>query len=104
MTTKLSVNLNKVALIRNSRDTTIPSVVEAAEVAIAAGADGITVHPRPDMRHIRPDDVYDLAQLLARPEYAHIEFNIEGNPYAGPKGDYPGFMELIEQTRPDQAP
>ena len=103
MTTKLSVNLNKVALIRNSRDTTIPSVVEAAEVAIAAGADGITVHPRPDMRHIRPDDVYDLAQLLARPEYAHIEFNIEGNPYAGPEGGYPGFMELIEQTRPHQA-
>ena len=103
MTTKLSVNLNKVALIRNSRDTTIPSVVEAAEVAIAAGADGITVHPRPDMRHIRPDDVYDLAQLLARPEYAHIEFNIEGNPYAGPEGGYPGFMELIEQTRPPPA-
>ena len=103
MTTKLSVNLNKVALIRNSRDTTIPSVVEAARAAIAAGADGITVHPRPDMRHIRPDDVTDLAALLEQQEYADVEFNIEGNPYAGPEGDYPGFMQLVEATRPAQA-
>lgn len=103
MTTKLSVNLNKVALIRNSRDTTIPSVVEAARIAIKAGADGITVHPRPDMRHIRPQDVFDLAELLAEPGYAHIEFNIEGNPYAGPEGEYPGFMALVEATRPAQA-
>ena len=103
MTTKLSVNLNKVALIRNSRKTTIPSVVEAAEVAIAAGADGITVHPRPDMRHIRTQDVLDLAELLAAPCYAHVEFNIEGNPYAGPEGEYPGFMALVEATRPSQA-
>ena len=82
MATKLSVNLNKVALIRNSRDTTIPSVVEAAITCIAGGAQGITVHPRPDMRHIRPTDVFDLAALLSKPEYEHIEFNIEGNPYA----------------------
>ncbi|MFT4853931.1 MAG: pyridoxine 5-phosphate synthase, partial [Candidatus Azotimanducaceae bacterium] len=65
--TSLSINLNKVALIRNSRDTTIPSVVAAARTSIAAGANGITVHPRPDMRHIRPTDVTDLAQLLAEP-------------------------------------
>lgn len=101
--TKLSVNLNKVALIRNSRDTVIPSVVEAARTVIAAGAEGITVHPRPDMRHIRPDDVRALAELLQEPAYAHIEFNIEGNPYAGPEANgYPGFMALVEETTPHQ--
>lgn len=103
MATKLSVNLNKVALIRNSRDTTIPSVVEAARTAIAAGAQGITVHPRPDQRHIRPDDVRDLAALLQAPEYADIEFNIEGNPYAGPESNgFPGFMELVAEVGADQ--
>ncbi|MFT4714274.1 MAG: pyridoxine 5-phosphate synthase, partial [Candidatus Azotimanducaceae bacterium] len=81
--TKLSVNLNKVALVRNSRNTTIPSVVAAAVTCLAAGADGITVHPRPDQRHIRPDDARDLAKLLATDQYKEIEFNIEGNPYAG---------------------
>lgn len=104
MSTKLSVNLNKVALIRNSRDTTIPSIVAAAETAIAHGAQGITVHPRPDMRHIRPSDVYDLAELLARPQYSEIEYNIEGNPYAGAEDNgYPGFMALIEAVNPHQA-
>jgi pyridoxine 5-phosphate synthase len=104
MMTKLSVNLNKVALIRNSRDTTIPSVVNAAKTAIAAGAQGITVHPRPDMRHIRPDDVLALADLLAREEYRDIEFNIEGNPYAGrEENGYPGFIELVQQVNPHQA-
>lgn len=103
MTAKLSVNLNKVALIRNSRDTTIPDVVAAAKTVIAAGAQGITVHPRPDMRHIRPQDVRDLAGLLAGDAYAGIEFNIEGNPYAeaGSNG-YPGFMALVDETLPAQ--
>ncbi len=102
--TKLSVNLNKVALIRNSRETTIPSVVEAAKTAIASGAQGITVHPRPDQRHIRPDDVRALAELLSEDEYKDIEFNIEGNPYAGPEANgYPGFMALVAETCPDQA-
>ena len=102
--TKLSVNLNKIALIRNSRETTIPSVTEAAKTAIAAGAEGITVHPRPDQRHIRPDDVLALAELLSQPEYAEIEFNIEGNPYAGPEDNgYPGFMALVEEAKPHQA-
>jgi pyridoxine 5-phosphate synthase len=102
--TKLSVNLNKVALIRNSRETRIPSVVEAAKTVIGAGAEGITVHPRPDQRHIRPDDVYDLAELLADPQYRDIEFNIEGNPYAGPEANgYPGFMALVDATQPQQA-
>jgi pyridoxine 5-phosphate synthase len=103
MSTVLSVNLNKVALLRNSRDTTIPSVVDAAVTCIKAGAHGITVHPRPDMRHIRPSDVYDLAELLAQPVYSGIEFNIEGNPYAGPEENgYPGFMELVDAVKPDQ--
>tara|TARA_R110002110_G_scaffold30400_2_gene107748 strand:+ start:2940 stop:3701 length:762 start_codon:yes stop_codon:yes gene_type:complete len=102
--TKLSVNLNKVALIRNSRETRIPSVVEAAKTVIDAGAEGITVHPRPDQRHIRPGDVYDLAELLADPQYRDIEFNIEGNPYAGPETNgYPGFMALVDATQPHQA-
>ena len=101
--TKLSVNLNKIALIRNSRDTIIPSVVEAAVTAIEAGAQGITVHPRPDMRHIRPSDVYELAELLRQPQYQSIEFNIEGNPYSGPEENgYPGFMELVAEVKPHQ--
>ncbi|MBT6583164.1 MAG: pyridoxine 5'-phosphate synthase, partial [Gammaproteobacteria bacterium] len=103
MSTVLSVNLNKIALLRNSRETTIPSVVEAAVTCIQAGAQGITVHPRPDMRHIRPSDVYDLAELLSRPDYSDIEFNIEGNPYAGPEENgYPGFMTLVDAVKPDQ--
>ena len=103
MSTALSVNLNKIALLRNSRKTTIPSVVEAAVTCIKAGAQGITVHPRPDMRHIRPSDVYDLAELLTQPDYSEIEFNIEGNPYAGAEENgYPGFMALIDAVKPDQ--
>ena len=99
----LSVNLNKIALIRNSRDTTNPSITEHARMCIAAGADGITVHPRPDQRHIRARDCFDLAGML------QVEFNIEGNPMAGPRssdrsgvGDYPGFMELVREIRPAQ--
>ena len=103
MSTALSVNLNKIALLRNSRETSVPSVVEAAVTCIKAGAQGITVHPRPDMRHIRPSDVYDLAELLSQPDYSEIEFNIEGNPYAGPEENgYPGFMALIGEVKPDQ--
>jgi pyridoxine 5-phosphate synthase len=99
----LSVNLNKIALIRNSRDTTNPDVPEHAQMCIDAGADGITVHPRPDQRHIRASDCFELADMLG------VEFNIEGNPMAGPRkseragvGDYPGFMELVREIRPAQ--
>ena len=100
--TALSVNLNKVALLRNSREGDQPSVVGAAKTVIAAGAQGITVHPRPDQRHIRPHDVADIAQLLKG--YPDIEFNIEGNPAAGPRDNgYPGFDALIESGRPHQA-
>ena len=101
--TALSVNVNKIAWLRNSRDGARPSVLEAARTAIAAGAHGITVHPRPDQRHIRPADVDALAALLAA-EAPHVEFNIEGNPAAGPRDNgYPGFDCLVETARPDQA-
>ncbi len=93
--TKLSVNLNKVALLRNQREVGYPSVTAIAELVIAAGAHGITVHPRPDERHIRRSDVYDLSELLRSDEFAHVELNIEGNPT-------PEFMALIEDVRPDQ--
>src|SRR5665647_3529494 len=77
--TALSVNLNKVALVRNTRHLGIPSVTRAATLCLQAGANGITVHPRPDERHIRADDVRDLAVLLQA--WPDREFNIEGNPY-----------------------
>ena len=98
--TVLSINLNKVALIRNSREGSYPDVVEHAKVCIANGADGITVHPRPDQRHIRPDDVRRLAELVKPLE--SVEFNVEGNPFAPAQGSYPGFIQLVEETKPDQ--
>ncbi|MEN9437465.1 MAG: hypothetical protein RIR09_2120 [Pseudomonadota bacterium] len=79
MTTSLSVNLNKVALVRNTRHLGIPSVTRAATLCLQAGAAGITVHPRPDARHIRADDVVDLAELLQA--WPGREFNVEGNPF-----------------------
>ena len=97
--TVLSVNVNKIAVLRNSRGGAEPSVAAAAEAALAAGAGGITVHPRPDQRHIRPGDVRELAALVA----GRGEFNIEGNPFAPARGDYPGLVELVRETRPQQA-
>lgn len=91
--TRLSVNLNKIALLRNQRPLGIPSVAHLAEVAIAAGAHGITVHPRPDERHIRRSDVHELALLLRG--YPHIEFNIEGNPFHD-------LLPLVLAARPHQ--
>ena len=76
--TVLSVNINKVALLRNTRHLDIPSVTRAAELCLEAGAQGITVHPRPDERHIRADDVYEIAALMK--DWPQCEFNIEGNP------------------------
>jgi len=91
--TKLSVNLNKVALLRNSRALGIPSVTRAARIALGAGAHGITVHPRPDGRHIRSEDVDELAELLK--SYPHAEFNIEGNPFEN-------ALALVRKARPHQ--
>jgi pyridoxine 5-phosphate synthase len=98
--TALSVNLNKIALIRNSRPGNYPSVVSHGEICINAGADGLTVHPRPDQRHIRPADVYELSELVKT--HPGIEFNIEGNPYAESLGDFPGFIKLVRDVRPHQ--
>ncbi len=91
--TKLSVNLNKIALLRNSRAIGIPSVTRAARICIKAGAQGITVHPRPDERHAKASDVYELAELLV--ETPAVEFNIEGNPF-------PQFMEIVRRVKPTQ--
>ena len=88
--TKLSVNINRIALLRNSRNIGIPSVIAAAKTAIAAGAHGITVHPRPDERHIKVADVYELAKMLT------VEFNIEGNPFQPP------FMDIVCDVKPAQ--
>jgi len=96
----LSVNLNKVALLRNSRNGNYPDVTTYAKIAIEEGAKGITVHPRPDQRHIRPADIHDLKNLLK--DFPAIEFNLEGNPFAEAEGTYPGLISLIEQYRPQQ--
>ena len=92
-TTALSVNVNKVALVRNTRDLGIPSVLRAATLALEAGAQGITVHPRPDERHIRPRDVHELAELLR--EWPQAEYNIEGNPFHN-------LMDFVRSVRPHQ--
>jgi pyridoxine 5-phosphate synthase len=76
--TALSVNLNRVALLRNSRPLDIPNLCRAATLVLEAGADGITLHPRPDARHVRPADVDDIAALLRR--WPGAEYNLEGNP------------------------
>lgn len=91
--TALSVNVNKVALVRNTRHLGIPSVVRAATLCLQAGAQGITVHPRPDQRHIRTHDVHDLAALLT--DWPDREYNIEGNPFHN-------LMPFVRELRPHQ--
>jgi pyridoxine 5-phosphate synthase len=91
---RLSVNVNKVATLRNSRGGSVPSLVEAVRVCVEAGAPGITVHPRADERHIRPIDVHDIAEAL-RPVRDRVEYNIEGDPR-------PDLIEMVEKVRPDQ--
>jgi pyridoxine 5-phosphate synthase len=92
--TALSVNVNKVAQLRNTRHLGIPSVVHAATLCLQAGADGITVHPRPDERHIRAHDVHDIAVLLH--DWPQAEYNIEGNPYQN-------LMGFVRTMKPHQA-
>jgi len=96
--TLLSVNVNKIAVLRNSRGGSEPDILRAAHACIDAGCGGITVHPRPDQRHIRPDDVRALASLTR----GRVEYNIEGNPFAAPRGSYPGLIELAREVRPTQ--
>ena len=91
--TALSVNVNKVALLRNSRHLGIPSVLKAAQMCLEAGAQGITIHPRPDERHIRASDVVELADLMKR--WPDREFNIEGNPFHQ-------LMDFVRTYRPHQ--
>ena len=91
---RLSVNVNKVATIRNSRGGQIPSVLEAVEVCVAAGARGITVHPRADARHVTAADVHGIAAGLSRTG-GGVEFNIEGDPR-------PDLLELVHAVKPDQ--
>ena len=93
--TALSINLNKVALVRNTRHLDIPSVTRAARLCLEAGAQGITVHPRPDERHIRPGDVEKLADVIATWPVKR-EYNIEGNPFQN-------LMGYVRQYRPHQA-
>jgi len=98
--TALSVNVNKIAVLRNSRGGDEPDVVRAARACLYAGAHGITVHPRPDQRHVRAADVDALAELTRE---SGVELNLEGNPFAPPRDGYPGFVALCERARPAQA-
>ena len=93
MSTLFSVNLNKLALIRNSRGTDYPNLLYFAQKLIDLGVKGFTVHPRPDERHIRYQDVYDISEYLK--DYKDIEFNIEGNPNEQ-------FLKLIREVKPHQ--
>ena len=97
--TLLSVNLNKIAVLRNARGETEPDIAKAAETCIAAGCGGITVHPRPDRRHVTPEDVILLAELTC----GRVEYNLEGNPFAPARQGYPRFVELVRRARPTQA-
>jgi pyridoxine 5-phosphate synthase len=91
---RLSVNVNKIATLRNSRGGALPSVVDGVRTCLAAGAPGITVHPRADARHITRQDVYDIAGVLA-PIRSRIEFNIEGDPR-------PDLLAMVKDVRPHQ--
>jgi pyridoxine 5-phosphate synthase len=97
--TVLSVNLNKIAVLRNARGEAKPDIAKAAETCISAGCGGITVHPRPDRRHVTPEDVMLLAELTR----GRVEYNLEGNPFAPARPGYAGFVELVRRARPTQA-
>ncbi len=94
VTTQLSVNVNKVALVRNTRSVGYPHVTRAAQLCLQAGASGITVHPRPDERHIRKGDVYEIAELMRL--WPGREYNIEGNPFHN-------LMAFVRAVKPHQA-
>lgn len=96
--TALSVNVNKIAVLRNSRGGREPDVCRAARACIAAGCQGITVHPRPDRRHVHAEDVRALSALC----HDGIEFNIEGNAFAAPREGYPGLLAMVREVHPAQ--
>jgi len=95
MTTQLSVNVNAIAYLRNRRDLPWPSIIDLARLCLDAGAVGITVHPRPDERHIRTTDVHEIKALLQEPAYQNAEFNMEGYPEER-------FLALCEEIKPGQ--
>lgn len=96
----LSVNLNKIALLRNSREGNYPDPLYFGRRCLEIGAGGLTVHPRPDQRHIRASDTQAIAALVK--EFPHCEYNMEGNPFAPALDSYPGFLQLVEQAQPHQ--
>ena len=95
----LSVNLNKIALLRNSRGSNTPSLEAYANKAISLGVDGLTLHPRPDHRHATSKDALNIGSLCKEKS---LEFNLEGNPFSQPKNEFLGFYELCLQAKPDQ--
>ena len=96
---KLSVNLNKIALLRNSRGHDNPSLIEYANKCVDLGVDGLTLHPRPDHRHATSDDAINVSKIC---KDHGIEFNLEGNPFSLPDGEFIGFHELCLRSTPDQ--
>lgn len=98
MPTLLSVNLNKICLLRNSRGGDEPNLDRAARICVAAGAHSLTLHPRPDRRHATFEDCMRLAQRAGE-----VELNLEGNPFAEPEPGYPGFIEICRRAKPTQA-
>jgi len=96
---KLSINLNKIALLRNARGENYPNLINFAKRAIEIGVDGLTLHPRPDHRHVTCDDVIELAKLA---KIKGVEFNLEGNPFSEPHNDFLGFCKLVEIINPNQ--
>jgi len=97
--TYLSVNVNKIAWLRNARGGNNPNLLELSKLIIDSGVSSITVHPRPDLRHITPDDVMALRKLT---QDNGVELNVEGNPFSAAVDNYPGFMQLIIDVKPDQ--
>jgi len=96
---KLSINLNKVALLRNARGENYPDLSYFAHKAIDLGVNGLTLHPRPDHRHATSNDVVEIANICKERK---VEFNIEGNPFSEPNETFKGFCELIDTIKPDQ--
>ena len=95
----LSVNVNKIALLRNARGSDVPDILSISKLILESGSHGITVHPRPDLRHITPKDVYELSVLTNK---FSKEFNVEGNPFSNKTEIYEGFMEIIRFSKPTQ--
>ena len=96
---KLSINLNKIALLRNSRGNDSPSLQDYAKLAIKLGVDGLTLHPRPDHRHATSNDAKEISKIC---KDNNIEFNLEGNPFSLPEGEFLGFKELCNIACPNQ--